>query len=107
MARQNLEMNSPELVLETIGEDSYGNVSAIATAANFYTASMKHPPPLRWQCYHTGERGTIIRERVGTETYLTFLPSPYEDTPGITLPRKARITKHLRSPYLDHYTSRN
>lgn len=70
-----------EKIIEITGEEHNGLAESIATRENFYTASMKHPPPVRWRCYETGERGTIIRQRVGAESYVTFLPDA-TGTPG-------------------------
>lgn len=90
-------MNPPpttEQIIAINGEEHNGLAESIATLENYYVASMAHPPPVRWQCWDTGERGTIIRQRVGPDIFLTFLPSPHPEK--TTLPRSK---KGSRSPF--------
>mgnify|MGYP000547090452 CR=1 FL=1 len=87
-----------ELIIAITGEEHNGIAESIATRENFYTASMKHPPPVRWRCYETGERGTIIRQRVGPDIYMSFLPDAVATTATqeINLPT---VENQPRSPH--------
>jgi len=91
-------MPAIELIIAITGEEHNGIAESIATRENFYTASMKHPPPIRWRCYETGERGTIIRQRVGADIYISFLPDPTRKPPGTEETNLNREQISPRSP---------
>lgn len=96
-------MNPPlgtELIIAINGEEHNGLAESIATVENYYVASMAHPPPVRWQCWDTGERGTIIRQQVGPDIFLTFLPSPHPEK--TTLPRDKKRSRNPSDFDLSH-----